>query len=154
MKFPAPVSAHWIAELIGAEIAGNVTASASGINEIHKVEPGDLVFVDHPKYYDTCLKSAADLVIINTKDVVIPEGKTILVVEQPFDAYLKIVNHFRPFVASTKAISDDVMVGEGSVIMPNVFVGREVRIGKNCVIHPNVSLLDYTIIGDNVVIVG
>jgi UDP-3-O-[3-hydroxymyristoyl] glucosamine N-acyltransferase len=152
MKFPAPVSAHWIAELIGAEVEGNVTASASGINEIHKVERGDLVFVDHPKYYDTCLKSAADLIIINTKDVVIPEGKTILVVEQPFEAYLKIVNHFRPFVAPAKAVSDDVMIGEGSVIMPNVFIGREVSIGKNCVIHPNFSLLDFTVIGDNVVI--
>ncbi|NCI51907.1 UDP-3-O-(3-hydroxymyristoyl)glucosamine N-acyltransferase [Sediminibacterium roseum] len=152
MKFPAPVSANWIAELIGAELAGNVNASASGINEIHKVERGDLVFVDHPKYYDTCLKSAADLIIINTKDVAVPEGKTILVVEQPFEAYLKIVNHFRPFVPAVKPVSDDVRVGEGTVIMPNVFIGREVSIGKNCVIHPNVSLLDFTIIGDNVVI--
>ncbi len=152
MKFPAPVSAHWIAELIDAELAGNVTASASGINEIHKVEQGDLVFVDHPKYYDACLKSAAGLIIINTKDVAIPEGKTILVVKEPFEAYLKIVNHFRPFAAATKSISDDVFVGEGSVIMPNVFIGREVTIGKNCVIHPNVSLLDYTVIGDHVVI--
>lgn len=152
MKFPAPVSANWIAELIGAELAGNVNASASGINEIHKVERGDLVFVDHPKYYDTCLKSAADLIIINTKDVAVPEGKTILVVEQPFEAYLKIVNHFRPFVPAVMPVSDDVRVGEGTVIMPNVFIGREVSIGKNCVIHPNVSLLDFTIIGDNVVI--
>ncbi len=152
MKFPAPVSAHWIAELIGAEIAGNDAASASGINEIHKVERGDLVFVDHPKYYDTCLKSAADLIIINTKDVTVPDGKTILVVKEPFEAYLRIVNHFRPFVAAVKPVSDDVFVGEGSVIMPNVFIGREVRIGKNCVIHPNVSLMDFTVIGDNVVI--
>lgn len=152
MKFPAPVSAQWIADLIGAEVSGNLTARASGINEIHKVESGDLVFVDHPKYYDKCLNSEAGFIIINTKEVTIPEGKTILVVTEPFEAYLKIVNHFRPFVASTKPVSDDVIVGEGSVIMPNVFIGKQVSIGKNCVIHPNVCLLDYTIIGDNVVI--
>jgi len=152
MKFPAPVSAQWIAELIQAEPAGNLAAEASGINEIHKVERGDLVFVDHPKYYDACLNSEANFIIINTKDVVIPEGKTILVVKEPFEAYLKIVNYFRPFVAANKLISNDVSIGEGSVIMPNVFIGREVTIGKNCVIHPNVSLLDYTIIGDHVVI--
>lgn len=152
MKFPAPVSVQWIAELIDAEVAGNADAQASGINEIHKVETGDLVFVDHPKYYDTCLTSAAGFIIINTKDVTIPEGKAILVVNEPFEAYLKIVNYFRPFVASQKAISDDVSVGEGSVIMPNVFIGRQVSIGKNCVIHPNVSILDYTVIGNNVVI--
>jgi UDP-3-O-[3-hydroxymyristoyl] glucosamine N-acyltransferase len=152
MKFPAPVSAQWIADLIQAEVSGNVTALASGINEIHKVETGDLVFVDHPKYYDKCLNSAANFIIINTKDVVIPEGKTILVVKEPFEAYLKIVNHFRPFVASTNPISNDAVVGEGSVIMPNVFIGHSVSIGKNCVIHPNVSILDHTIIGNNVVI--
>jgi UDP-3-O-[3-hydroxymyristoyl] glucosamine N-acyltransferase len=152
MKFPAPVSAQWIADLIDAEVSGNLTASASGINEIHKVEAGDLVFVDHPKYYDTCLNSAANFIIINTKSVTIPEGKTLLVVKEPFEAYLKIVNHFRPFVAAEKSISNDVVIGEGSVIMPNVFIGHSVSIGKHCVIHPNVSLLDHTIIGDHVVI--
>ena len=44
MKFPAPGSAQWIAELIQAVVAGNVTSSATGINEIHKVETGDIVF--------------------------------------------------------------------------------------------------------------
>ncbi len=152
MKFPAPVSVQWIAELIAAEVAGNLTAEASGINEIHKVETGDLVFVDHPKYYDACLNSEAHFIIINTKEIIIPEGKTILVVKEPFEAYLKIINHFRPFIAATKMISEDVSVGEGSVIMPNVFIGRQVTIGKNCVIYPNVSLLDYTVIGDEVII--
>ncbi len=152
MKFPAPVSVQWIAELINAEAAGNTSAQASGINEIHKVETGDLVFVDHPKYYDTCLKSDASFIIINTKEVSIPEGKAILVCDEPFEAYLKIVNHFRPFVPSTQSISNDLIMGEGSVIMPNVFIGQNVTIGKNCMIHPNVSLLDYTVIGDNVII--
>ncbi|MBX9734914.1 MAG: UDP-3-O-(3-hydroxymyristoyl)glucosamine N-acyltransferase [Chitinophagaceae bacterium] len=152
MKFPAPVSVEWIASLIHAKTAGNTTESVLGINEIHKVEKGDLVFVDHPKYYTTCLESAADFIIINTADVKVPEGKTIFIVEDPFEAYLKIINHFRPFVPAQKSISDDAVIGEGSVVMPNVFIGREVRIGKNCIIHPNVSLLDYTIIGDDVVI--
>jgi UDP-3-O-[3-hydroxymyristoyl] glucosamine N-acyltransferase len=152
MKFPAPVSVKWIADLIQAELSGNPDAQVSGINEIHKVENGDLVFVDHPKYYDKCLNSAASFIIINTKDVSVPEGKTILVVKEPFESYLKIVNHFRPFTPAEKTISDDLVIGEGSIIMPNVFIGKQVRIGKNCVIHPNVSLLDYTVIGDDVVI--
>ena len=152
MKFPAPVSVQWIADLIAAETAGDLSKNVTGINEIHVVETGDLVFVDHPKYYDKCLNSAANFIIINTKDVVIPEGKAILVVADPFEAYLKIVDHFRPFVAASKSINDDVVIGEGSVIMPNVFIGRQVVIGRNCVIHPNVCLLDYTSLGDNVVI--
>ena len=50
MKFPQPVSIKWIAELINAETIGNSASPAYGINEIHKVEEGDLCFVDHPKY--------------------------------------------------------------------------------------------------------
>ena len=152
MKFPSPVSVKWIAELINAEVVGNTNTSILGINEIHKVESGDLVFVDHPKYYDTCLQSAADFIIINTNEVSIPDGKTILVVNDPFEAYLKIVNHFRPFTAAQNLVSDDLIIGEGSIIMPNVFVGKNVRIGKNSIIHPNVTLLDYTVIGNDVVI--
>ncbi|SJZ68303.1 UDP-3-O-(3-hydroxymyristoyl)glucosamine N-acyltransferase [Sediminibacterium ginsengisoli] len=152
MKFPAPVSAQWIASLINAELSGNTDAFVSGINEIHKVEAGDLVFVDHPKYYDKCLQSPASFIIINSKDVTVPEGKTLLITSEPFEAYLKIVEHFRPFVPASKPVSDTAVIGEGTVIMPNVFIGHEVTIGKNCVIHPNVSILDYTNIGDNVVI--
>jgi len=152
MKFPAPVSVEWMADLIGAEISGNRSLQISGINEIHKVMKGDLVFVDHPKYYDICLNSEASFIIINTKEVSVPAGKTIFIVAEPFESYLKIVKYFKPFVAAEKSISDNLVIGEGSVIMPNVFVGNQVVIGKNSVIYPNVSLLDGTIIGDNVII--
>ncbi|HEX6916369.1 MAG TPA: LpxD N-terminal domain-containing protein, partial [Chitinophagaceae bacterium] len=96
MKFPAPVTIEWLAKLVDANVVGDTHALATGINEIHKVERGDLVFVDHPKYYDKCLDSEASFIIINTEDVD-RRGKTILVCKEPFEAYQKIVNHFRPF---------------------------------------------------------
>ena len=151
MKFPSPVSVQWIAEFIGATIIGNKDASATGINEIHKVETGDLVFVDHPKYYDKCIHSAASFIIIN-KETTVPDDKALLVVHDPFEAYLKIVNHFRPFTPATKLISDTATIGEGTVIMPGAFIGHEVSIGTNCIIHPNVTIGDYTVIGNNVII--
>lgn len=152
MKFPAAVSVQQIAEIIGATVIGNASATATGINEIHQVEEGDLVFVDHPKYYDACLKSSATHIIINNADVTIPAGKTLLVTEQPFEAYLKIVNHFQPFTPASEAISHTLVKGENTTIMPNVFIGRHVTIGSNCIIFPNVAIMDYTQIGDNVVI--
>lgn len=152
MKFIAPVTIDWIAHLIDAEIVGNAAAQAKGINEIHKVQEGDVCFVDHPKYYNKCLQSAATHIIINTKNVDVPQGKTLLIVNEPFEAYLKIVNHFRPFQPTTKAISDTAIIGTGTVIMPNVFIGAQVKIGNHCIIHPNVSILEYTEIGNNVII--
>ncbi|MEJ7683721.1 MAG: UDP-3-O-(3-hydroxymyristoyl)glucosamine N-acyltransferase [Segetibacter sp.] len=98
------------------------------------------------------LNSAATFIIINTKEVAIPEGKALLVINEPFEAYLKIVQYFRPFAPSNKSISDSAIIGEGSVIMPNTFIGNHVTIGRECIIHPNVTILDYTTIGNSVVI--
>ena len=151
MRLDKPVSVKWIADFIGAEITGNRNALATGINEIHKVETGDIVFVDHPKYYHTCINSAATVIIIN-KNTDHPEEKTLLIVTDPFEAYIKLVEHFRPFTPSSKNISDSAVVGVNTVIMPNSFVGNNVTIGNDCVIHPNVTILDHSVIGNNVII--
>lgn len=151
MKFDQPVTLQWIAKHIDAELVGDENALATGINEIHRVEVGDLVFVDHPKYYDKCLQSAATFIIINKK-VDCPDGKALLVVDNPFEAYCKIVKHFRPFAPSNKMISDSAIIGENTYLYPNVYIGNHVTIGKNTIIHPNVTILDYCVIGDNVII--
>lgn len=151
MRFENPVPLKEIAALIHAELVGNTDALATGINEIHKVEKGDLVFVDHPKYYDKCLHSEASFIIINKKTEV-PAGKALLVVEEPFEAYQAIVGHFRPFVPPTRMISDTAGIGEGTVIMPNVFIGDHVRIGRNCILFPNVCIMEHCVIGDSVVV--
>src|SRR4051812_33573387 len=141
MQFSVPVSVQWIASFINAEIFGNKTGEATGINEIHSVQPGDIVFVDHPKYYAICLNSKASFIIINKK-IDAPEDKTLLVTDEPFEAYLKLVKYFKPFVPCLQMISDTATIGEGTVMMPNVFAGNNVSIGKNCIIHPNVTIYD------------
>lgn len=151
MNFPSPLTLKEVAELIGATFSGDESFPVSGINEIHMVAPGDLTFVDHPKYYGKALSSKASVVIINQK-VDCPEGKALLFHDDPFAAYTSLARKFMPFVASTSAISPLAEIGEGTVIQPGAFVGNHVRIGKNCIIHANVSINDHTIIGDNVVI--
>lgn len=58
MKIPQATLSQ-IATLIGAEYVGNPDFPITGLNEIHKVEPGDITFVDHPKYYTKALNSQA-----------------------------------------------------------------------------------------------
>jgi UDP-3-O-[3-hydroxymyristoyl] glucosamine N-acyltransferase len=151
MQFPSPVSIQWMADFLDARLLGNKNGFATGINEIHKVEKGDLVFVDHPKYYAKCIQSAASFIIIN-KEVDYPEGKALLVVAEPFEAYLKIVRHFRPFEPADKNISDSASIGEGTYVYPSAFIGHHVIIGRHCLIHPNVTILDHCILGNNVII--
>ena len=152
MKLLTPISVQWLSTFTESEIIGNNQLEITGVNEIHQVEMGDIVFVDHPKYYETCLNSAASCIIINNKEVAVPTGKALLFCADPFEAYSKIVQHFKPLLLSDQAISKDALIGEGTIIMPRVFIGANVSIGKNCVIYPNVTLLPATIIGDEVII--
>ena len=151
MRFEKGVPITQIAQLIGASIIGQQTGVATGINEIHKVEEGDLVFVDHPKYYQKCIQSAATFIIIN-QSTDFPPHKALLLVADPFEAYQKIVSHFRPFVPLTKTISDSAVIGDGTVIMPGAGIGNNVTIGRNTVIYPNVVVMDHCTIGDEVLI--
>lgn len=151
MKFHSPVPLEELARLTGSTVLGNGSLSVTGINEIHKVESGDITFVDHPKYYDKALASSASFVIIN-KEVDVPAGKALLFNTDPFSAYNAIARKFRIFSPSESRISDTAVIGEGTVIQPGAFVGHHVRIGRDCLIHSNVSIYDHTEIGDRVVI--
>ena len=151
MRFERPVPVTEIAHLINAELIGETEGAAMGINEIHKVEEGDLVFVDHPKYFQKCIQSPATFIIINQKTE-FPPHKALLLVDDPFEAYLKIVEHFRPFQPLQKILSETAIVGEDTIIMPGAVIGNHVTIGKHSVIYPNVVIMDHCVIGNNVII--
>lgn len=140
-----------VSQIINCQYIGDDDFPIKGINEIHVVREGDIVFVDHPKYYDKALNSAATIVLIN-KMVDCPEGKALLISDDPFRDFNKLTLHFNPFIASKNSISHTAVIGEGTIIQPNVFIGNHVKIGENCVIHPNVTIYDNTVIGNNVTI--
>ncbi|WNH12258.1 UDP-3-O-(3-hydroxymyristoyl)glucosamine N-acyltransferase [Thalassobellus suaedae] len=151
MKFPNPHTLKQIAQLIDCNFVGNENFPVLGMNEIHVVESGDIVFVDHPKYYDKALNSAATIILIN-KEVDCPDGKSLLISDDPFRDFNTLTNHFRPFKSASNQISDSAKIGEHTVIQPNCFIGHNVSIGENCTIHSNVSIYDDTIIGNHVTI--
>jgi len=151
MKLEQPVPVQWVADFINAKLVGDAAQLVTGLNEIHKVERGDISFVDFEKYYNKCLQSAATIIIIN-KEVACPAGKTLLVHSDPFSAYVSLVKHFKGFERSARMVSETAQIGEGTHLQPNVFVGNHVKIGKNCLIHPHVTIYDHTQIGDNVII--
>ncbi len=149
MKFPRTYTLKEIAELISTEYVGADDFPVLGMNEIHVVNSGDIVFVDHPKYYDKALNSEATIVLINKK-VDCPEGKALLISDDPFRDFNKLTSHFKPFQSSSVSISDSASIGKETIIQPNCFIGHNVTIGENCIIHPNVSIYNDTVIGNHV----
>jgi UDP-3-O-[3-hydroxymyristoyl] glucosamine N-acyltransferase len=151
MRLETPTTLAEIAEFLQVQFDGDPGFIISGLNEIHMVEPGDLTFVDHPKYYNKALGSKATTIIINKK-VDKPVGKALIFSDDPFTDYVKLVKKYRPFELANKMISPSATIGEGTIVQPGVFIGNHVKIGHNCLIHANVSIYDHSIIGNNVII--
>src|SRR5690554_3181578 len=151
MKLKQSKTLKEIAEFLECSFVGDPDHVISGLNEIHRVEAGDIVFVDHPKYYDKALKSNATTILID-KTVDCPEGKGLLVSQHPFDDFNRLTRHFRPTRFLTKTVGENPNIATSAQIYPNVIIGNDVTIGENVIIYPGVIIMDYTIIEDNVII--
>jgi UDP-3-O-[3-hydroxymyristoyl] glucosamine N-acyltransferase len=151
MKLPRIYTLKEIAEITDTKMVGPDNFPVTGFNEIHVVEPGDIVFVDHPKYYDKALQSKATVVLINKK-VKCPQNKALLISKDPFNDFNKLSNYFNPFKKASKTKSASAKIGKNSIIQPTVFLGNNVSIGDNCLIHANVTIYDNVVIGNNVTI--
>lgn len=146
MDLPRPHTLEEIATIVDLPFKGDPSHPVQGINEIHVVRNGDLAFVDHPKYYDKALGSAATTILID-KEVDVPEGKALILSPDPFATFNALIAHF----------SNPQEWGEGKAdihptarVAPNVTVGKNVRIGARSVVHAGVVLYDNVEIGEDV----
>lgn len=150
MTFKEPQTLKNIAQIIDAKFIGDENFPILGTNEIHRVKPGEIVFVNHPKYYDKALHSNATIILID-KEVDCPKGKTLLISDDPFRDFNKINTHFTR-IYNFNQEPQNAEIGEGTFLHSSVVIGNNVKIGKNCHIFPNVVIGDRTEIGDNVII--
>jgi UDP-3-O-[3-hydroxymyristoyl] glucosamine N-acyltransferase len=81
-----------------------------------------------------------------------PSGKVLLLIEKPFSAFTKLSEEMRGSISTEEMVSTSSKIGDGTVIMPGVFIGENVQIGTNSFIHPNVTIYDGCFIGNNVII--
>ncbi len=151
MRFPIAYTLKQISEIISATYIGSDDFPVLGMNEIHVIQEGEIVFVDHPKYYDKALQSKASIILIN-KEVECPKGKALLISDDPFRDFNKLTTFFKPFEKANSSIATSAKIGKGTIIQPNTFIGNNVTIGENCIIHANVAIYDNCVIGNHVTI--
>ena len=167
MKLSKSVTLEFLAGILNCKYSGNPDHPIWGINEIHKVESGDLTFVDIEKYYSKALGSAATTILIN-KEVIPPDSKGLLISDDPFRDFNILTEYFQqrnPLDTCAKpklgqhvrigrnvVFGKEVIIEDGVEIGHNTVIGSQVRIGKNSLIHANVSIYDHTMIGEEVVI--
>lgn len=151
MVFSRAHSIQEIADLIGRPFVGQAIHQVTGINEIHRVVEGDLVFVDHPKYYDKALNSRATTILID-KEVECPEGKGLIISPTPFDDFNKLTRHFIPNIALQSTIGENCSISPSALIYPGAIIGNNVTIGEDSVIYPGAVIGDRSILGKQVIV--
>lgn len=149
MVFNTPLSAAAISSKYSGEVIGDAQMMATGINVIHRVGPGDVTFVDLEKYYPKALKSAATIILINKK-VEAPEGKSLIVVDDPFAVYNALALDAKPFEFLRQTIHPTAKIASGVILEPGVIIGPHVIIETGTYVQSNVYLGAFTHVAERV----
>ena len=142
------ISLKEISNILGRAYIGDDDHLISGLNEIHNVQKGDLIYVDHHKYYNLAINSLADTIIID-KEVEAPNNKAIIISNNPFGDYNKLAQLFFPEHNPTKGTKSQ-KIHPTATIYPNVYIGENVSIGAHSKIYPGACIMDHVTIGENV----
>lgn len=148
MKFLQPISLNELCSKFNLDFIGNPNLSVHGINEIHRVENGDIIFVDNKKYFEKALISKASVIIIN-EEITETKGKSLIIHPNPFFIFNEITKHFHEL--HQKKFEENV-IDESAIIYPTTNIGKNVKIGKNSIIHHGVYIGNDVVIGNNVTI--
>ena len=155
MRFTSPKYIEDIAAVLQRDFQGPAKHVVYGLSEINQAETGDLIFVDHPKYYNKALASKANTIIIN-EQIERPDGKALILSEKPFEDYNSLCKIFFPKITlgsnKNQKIASSAIIAENVSLGNNIKIGAHTRILPGAVIMDNVDIKDHVIIGPNAVI--
>jgi UDP-3-O-[3-hydroxymyristoyl] glucosamine N-acyltransferase len=151
------ITVRELASLVTGDVVGNPELVVMRVASLESAGPGDLVYVDSPRYSGALLRTKASAAIL-PEGIEPPSGMSAIRVRQPALAMAQALEILHPFertmvgISSHAAIGDDVELGEGVAIGSHASVGDRVRIGRGTEIHPNATVGRGSIIGDDCVI--
>jgi len=172
---PVMKLAEIAAELDG-EVVGNGEVEISGVARIEDARDGEITFIANPKYTKYLKETKASAVIVSGEIAEVAD-KSLLLVKNPYFAFLKTVTLFHPqaplieegihhtaIIGQNTELGDNLsigpyvvigrrcQIGRGTILLPGAVVADDVRIGEDCTIHAYVSLRERVLLGNRVII--
>jgi len=152
MKFETPVPLEKITDQINAVFIQPENHMVLGKSELNVEENSDLIFVDHPKYFEKALHSKASTIIINAR-IELLEWKTIISSDRPFEDYNQLCKtyfpkktrntninqniHPTPRIGNKVSLGSNVKISSDSQILPSTVISNNDQIGSTVIIGPN-----------------
>jgi UDP-3-O-[3-hydroxymyristoyl] glucosamine N-acyltransferase len=159
-----------IVEWTGADVdkSADLAQLIRGVAPIDRAAPGDLTFLDNPRYVAELAKTRASAVLLHPRyKARAPSGCVALATSQPYRAFTEVL--LRLFPGASRPVSTfgeigisprasvhpaarleaGVVVDPGAVIGPGAQIGAHTFVGANAVIGPHVRIGRDSVVGAN-----
>ncbi|HET9529479.1 MAG TPA: UDP-3-O-(3-hydroxymyristoyl)glucosamine N-acyltransferase [Blastocatellia bacterium] len=145
-----------LAQITNAELVGDPAAVIRRARPFEEAQEGDITFAADAAYRARIDQSAATAIIVAPP--VETTDKNLLVTPNPKLAFARVVESLHKTAYTPLGVSDDLAIGQGSVLGQDLSVRARVTVGRNTIIgdrvtlHPGVVIGDWCHIGDDTVI--
>lgn len=172
------LKAREIAEHLNGIVVGDPNTVVTTIARIEQGIEGSLCFLANPKYENYIYTTKASVVLVNKNYTPSsPVNLTMIQVENAYQAVAIMLGLFNSikeskrrgrswrasvawsarlkkgsYVGAYSHIGKRSVIGFGTQIMPQVFIGNDVTIGEGCMIHPGVKIYSGCKIGNECII--
>jgi UDP-3-O-[3-hydroxymyristoyl] glucosamine N-acyltransferase len=140
------------------ELRGDGSVEVNGVAPLHLAAKGDVTFVSDGISAEDVNECQAAALIVSARMAETLQGRTLLIAQNPKLAFARAITLFHSSKYTSRGVSTDLALGEGSTlgencsIHPRVTLGRNVIVGNRVTLHPGVSLGDNVVVGDDTVI--
>ena len=122
-----------------------------GLNTLLDSNENQLTFLENKKYINDLKNTKAAAVLVTKENVSeVPSGTIALVCDEPYLNLAKISKLFAPNVIEMDG--EKPIVGGGTKVMPNVYIGKDSVVGSDCTIMAGAFIGDNVKIGNNTII--
>ena len=138
-----------IAQSIGLSCESEI--NITGLNTLTDSNEFELTFLENKKYINDLENTKAAAVLVTQENALkVPTGTVALVCEEPYLNLAKISKLFAPNVIEMDG--EKPLVGAGTKVMPNVYIGKGSVVGSDCTIMAGAYIGDNVTVGDNTII--
>lgn len=145
-----------INSVLKGKILGETSAVINGPEQLEKAQEGDITFIGNRKYARLWENSNASAAVIDEKIALEPRANRVLIKVQNADlAMAQILELFDPGLPAfeqeihpSAVVHETATLGKGCKIGANSYIGKNVVLGDGTVLYPNVTIMDDTNIGN------
>lgn len=147
------LKAQDIAKIINGTVEGNPDIEVNKLSKIESGQPGTISFLANPKYTHYIYETDASIVIVDNHFQ--PEREispTLIRVENPYEAFAKMLEAYNQMVQNKKGISNLALIADSASYGEDCYIGEFTSIGENVIIGDKVKIYPGCYIGDNITI--